>query len=185
LNQVIDAYFNGFFGKVNNRSKIGIVGHSRGGANTILAASRKKDISAIVTWASISKLDRYTERQKIEWREKGFIEFINQRTQEMMKLDVSLLEDIEQNLHGSLSMENAVKNLSIPFLIIHGEQDLTVPLSEAEELYGWSDKSRTELSVIPASGHIFNITHPFNGTNEQFQSILERTNKFFKEKLII
>ncbi|MCB0288593.1 MAG: alpha/beta hydrolase, partial [Calditrichaeota bacterium] len=38
LIEIISAYKNGFFGKISNQNKIGLVGHSRGGAVSILAA---------------------------------------------------------------------------------------------------------------------------------------------------
>ena len=85
--------------------------------------------------------------------------------------------------NGKLNIENAVKELKKPLLIVHGEQDLAVPVKEAENLYGLSDKELTELYLVPAAGHTFNIKHPFEGTNEKFESILEKTYQFFTQHL--
>ncbi|MHB8930097.1 MAG: alpha/beta hydrolase family protein [Melioribacteraceae bacterium] len=183
LNELLDAFRSGFFAEIDTKSKIGLIGHSRGGAVAILTASKRDDIDAVVSWAAISKLDRYSVRQKDEWRKKGYFEIMNVRTNQLMRLDLSLLEDIEQNESGSLNLENALKNFNRQLLIAHGDQDLAVPVSEAEQLYQWSDKSKTELFKIFGTGHTFDIVHPFSGTTVKFEKLLEETTKFFIKNL--
>jgi pimeloyl-ACP methyl ester carboxylesterase len=164
-------------------TSIGIIGHSRGGAVSILTSAKNKNVNALAVWASVAKLDRYTDRQKKEWREKGFIEVFNSRTKQMMKLNVSLLDDIEKNKNGSLSLEKAVKNLQIPFLIIHGKQDLTVPVEEGKLLFDFSYKAKTQFEIIKAAGHTFDIEHPFETSNQKFDKVLSLTLEFLKNKL--
>jgi uncharacterized protein len=182
LSELIEFYKSGFFGNTSN-SKIGLVGHSRGGAVSILTSSKIDSVSALVVWASISEFRRYTSRQITEWRKSGVLEVVNSRTKQIMRISVSLLEDIEKNSEGSLNIEKAVRLLRKPFLIVHGEQDLTVPVKEAYQLFKWSDKNISELEIIPAAGHTFNITHPFNGSNDQFDKVLNKTLNFFKNNL--
>ncbi|MFN3693732.1 MAG: alpha/beta hydrolase family protein [Ignavibacterium sp.] len=182
LNEVIDIVKKSSIKKINC-SSIGVIGHSRGGAVSILASAKNKDVNALAVWASVAKLDRYTERQKKEWRQKGFIEVLNSRTNQMMRMNVSLLEDIESNKNSSLNIENAVKNLNKPLLIIHGEQDLTVPIDEGKLLYEYSDKELTEFVIIPSAGHTFDIVHPFETSNHKFDRVLEKTLTFFKKYL--
>lgn len=179
LVQVINAYKNGFFSNDVN-GKIGLVGHSRGGAVTLLSGLIEK-VDAYVDWASVAKLDRYTDRQKKEWKKQGFVEVLNSRTNQMMRMNVSLLEDIEKNKSGSLNIENAVKNLKRPLLIIHGEQDLTVPIGEGEQLFNWSDKTLTAFEKITACGHTFDIVHPFEGSNKKFDLVLLKTEEFINK----
>jgi fermentation-respiration switch protein FrsA (DUF1100 family) len=100
-----------------------------------------------------------------------------------MRLDVGLLDDIENNSNNSLNIENALKNLNRPLLIVHGEQDLAVPIAEAEQLYNWSDKSKTEFYKLYSTGHTFDIVHPFNGTSEKFEKLLDKTTSFFVKYL--
>jgi len=94
-------------------------------------------------------------------------------------MNVDLLEDIEKNKDGSLSIENAAKNLCKPMLLIHGTEDLTVPIAEGEQIYNWSDKSITEFEKIPACGHTFDVVHPFEGSNKKFDLVLAKTQEFF------
>ena len=182
LNAIIDAYIKGFFGKISGKG-VGLLGHSRGGAVALITGSKRKEINAVTTWSSIAKLDRYTERQKQEWMKNGFVEVINSRTNQVMRLDISLLEDIENNKNTILNMETAVSNLNKPLLIAHGEQDLTVPIEEAKMIYNWSNKDLTETYFIPAIGHTYDIKHPFDGSNPKFEYLLEKTKTFFKSNL--
>jgi pimeloyl-ACP methyl ester carboxylesterase len=178
LNEIISAFRNDFF-EVKGNAEIGVIGHSRGGAIALLTCSKRKEINAVATWASVSSLDRYSERQKKEWRRKGYFEVLNTRTNQMMRLNVSLLDDIDKNGETELNIHNAVNTLNRPLLIAHGVQDMAVPISEAEQLYEWSDKSKTELYKIYSTGHTFDIVHPFNGTSEKFEKLLEKTTHFF------
>ena len=179
VGEIITAYKAGFFGLPNPNSKIGLLGHSRGGGISIVAASIYTEIDAVVTWAAIAKFDRFTKRQKSEWKEKGFLEIINSRTKQVMKLNKVLLSDIENNSSELLNLENKLAKLNKPFLIIHGDQDLAVPIDEAETIYSWSNKKYTELFKISGTGHTFDIKHPFEGTTEAFERILDKTNTFF------
>lgn len=176
LVQVINAYKNGFFSNDVN-GKIGLLGHSRGGAVALLSSLVEK-VDAYIVWASVDKLDRYTDRQKIEWKKKGFVEALNSRTNQMMRMDVTLLDDIETNKDGSLSIEKAVKKLKKPLLILHGTEDLTVPIEEGEQIYNWSDKSITKFEKLTTCGHTFDIVHPFEGSNKKFDLVISKTQDF-------
>ncbi len=101
----------------------------------------------------------------------------------MMRMNVSLLEDIESNKYHSLNIENAIKKLNKPFLIIHGEQDLTVPVEEGKLLYQYSNKELTELQIIPSTGHTFDISHPFESSNDKFERVLALSLSFFNKHL--
>ena len=182
LSELISAYLEGFFGKTEN-NKIGLLGHSRGGAIALLTAKQRNEINAVAVWSSVSKLDRYSERQKKKWKECGVFEVFNSRTKQKMSLYLSLLNDVENNKDDLLNIEKSVKELKRPLFIAHGEEDLAVPISEAEQLYKWSDKKLTGFFRINQIGHTFNIKHPFEGSNPKFEGLLERTNSFYKNNL--
>jgi pimeloyl-ACP methyl ester carboxylesterase len=179
LNELINAYKSGFFGEYSG-GKVGLLGHSRGGGISLIVASENKNIDCIAVWSSVAKFDRYSERQKQEWRKKGFFEVVNSRTKQVMKLNSTLLEDIEKHSRDKLNIEKAVGNLKKRLLIIHGEQDLAVPIKEAEDIYSWSDKNLTEFIKIAAAGHTYDIIHPFEHSNRKFDTVLDATNAFFQ-----
>jgi len=179
LSEIISAYRNGFFGKIREASKLGVIGHSRGGAISILASNLSKNVDALVTWSAIAKFDRYSERQKIEWRKKGYSEALNSRTNQLMRQNITLLDDVKQNQDGFLNLEKTLDQIDIPHLIIHGTEDLAVKVEEAEQIYDWSKKENTELLKIYGTGHTFDIKHPFDGSSKAFDKVLENTHLFF------
>ena len=182
LSELISAYLTGYFGLTENK-KIGLLGHSRGGAISILTAIKRNEVNAVALWSSVSKLDRYSDRQKEKWRKNGVFEVFNKRTRQSMKLNIALLNDIEKNKEGTLNIEKAIKNFNRPLFIAHSDQDLAVPIKEAEQIYNWSNKELTEFFKVPESGHTFNIKHPFEGSNPKFEELLNRTKKFYKNNL--
>jgi|WetSurMetagenome_2_1015567.scaffolds.fasta_scaffold202541_1 uncharacterized protein len=179
LVQIINAYKNGFF-EENVFGKICLIGHSRGGG-VVLLSSLVEKVDSYIVWASVAKFDRYTKRQKAEWRKQGYVEVLNSRTNQMMRMNVEVLEDVETNKDGSLSIEKAVKDLKSPLLIIHGTEDLTVPIAEGEQIYNWSDKSITEFEKLATCGHTFDVVHPFEGTNKKFDSVLSKSEEFLNK----
>ncbi len=182
LSQLIDAYLAGFFGDAKEQ-KIGLLGHSRGGGISLLTAGQKPEVNAVAVWASVANFDRYSERQKEKWRRVGKFEVLNTRTNQVMRLNISLLEDLEKNGEDLLNIEKSVKELNRPLFIAQGEQDLAVSIDEAQKLYDWSDKSKTELYLIPAAGHTFDVKHPFEGSNPKFEKLLQKTLNFYKNNL--
>ncbi len=182
LKDVVKAYQNNLFGDVKS-PKIGLIGHSRGGAIVLLTASKLENVKAVSTWGSVSTFDRYSERQKQNWRKKGYFSVMNMRTKQEMRLNISLLEDLEKNKNSSLNIEKAVSELKKPLLICHGTEDLAVKLDEAKQLFSWSDKNISELYVIKNTGHTFGSVHPFEGTNEKLEELLNKTDSFFRENI--
>jgi dienelactone hydrolase len=182
LEDVVNAYKNNMFGEVTN-PKIGLIGHSRGGAIALLTAPKSKSVKAVSTWGSVATFDRYSERQKDIWRKKGFFSVMNMRTKQEMRLNISLLEDLEKNKDESLNIEKAVKKLNKPLAIFHGTEDLAVKIDEAKQLYNWANKDLTNLEIIENTGHTFGCVHPFKGTNSKFEELLSKTDRFFTENI--
>jgi uncharacterized protein len=182
LSELINAYLNNYFGVVQN-IKIGVLGHSRGGAVTFLTSLVNTHIDAIAVWATVANLDRYTARQKEKWRKEGVFQIMNTRTKQVMSLNTTLLDDIENNKNDALNIEKAVSQFKKPLLIAHGDQDLVVKIKEAELLYSWSDKSKTEFFKIHGTGHTFDMQHPHIGSNKKFDSLMNKTLQFFNNNL--
>lgn len=165
----------------NFNGELFIIGHSRGGAVTLLASPEIKNLSALSVWASISYVDRYTDRQKKEWKQKGCLSFLNTRTGQEMKLDYSFLEDILINKNDKLSVESRVRMLDLPILTIHGEIDLTVPVKDAGNIYSYCKNPSSEFFIVPKAGHTFNMVHPPGDITEQFNEVLNKTESFFRK----
>lgn len=165
-----------------NPKRIALLGHSRGGGIALLAAYRERDVRAVSVWASVSSFNRYTEAQKRRWREAGFFETKNMRTGQMMRLDVALLNELEQRPE-MLDIGFATASLGRPLLILHGEQDLSVQISEGERLASLANPDLTEFERIPRTAHTFGAVHPFAGTTPALEFAIERTASFFRRVL--
>lgn len=153
-------------------SSVTLIGHSRGGGDAIIVAAEDKRVTKLITIAAVSDFNRFSNEIKKQWREKGFIDIHNSRTKQNMRLNVTLLDDMEKNA-GRLNILNAAAKLNIPFLIIQGAEDLAVSKSEAELIYNATDKSKSEICIIEHTGHTFGMQHPFAGTTPAFETVLQ------------
>lgn len=142
-------------------NKVSLLGHSRGGGLSIIHASNDPRIEKLVTWGSISDFKSlWKPKQVDEWRKKGKIEIENARTKEKMPLNLSVLEDLEQNKEV-LDIEAAAKRLNIPWLIVHGDKDINVDPAVAKKLNQLQLNAR--LNIIEGADHVFGAKHPFDG----------------------
>ena len=183
LKCVVDAVCNQQISKgIIDCEKIGLMGHSRGGGIAILYASTDDRIQTVVTWSAISKVNRYDEQTIKEWKSKGYIEIENKRTKQVMKLNVSLLKDIENN-KKKLDILNAASNLEIPAMIIHGNNDESVPVEEAKIIFEKMKQFGRDLAIIEGGTHTFGISHPMVANTEQYEEVLDITEHWFDNNL--
>ena len=181
-----------------DRGRIGLFGHSRGGADSLLAAASpvwRDSLRALVTWAAISRLDRFTAGQKAEWRRRGELPAANARTGQALTLGLGLLADIEKK-SPELDLEAAAAARRAPWLIVHGAEDESVPAAEADHLAGLagiaglaglaaqgSARAATELLIVPGASHTFGSRHPFAGPTPQLIQALNATQRWFRKHL--
>lgn len=174
---------NNFINNLNScwNGEINLIGHSLGGAVSIITAHERNDINKIILWNSISKSDRNTERQKKEWREKGYIEFTENKSGQTLFLDVEYLEDKERN-KKLFDLRGKIAELNIPICIIQGKIDLTVRYNEAEILEKSAVNSKKlEAHYIEKCNHTFGVSNPFLSTNENLDYAINKTIEFIKK----
>jgi pimeloyl-ACP methyl ester carboxylesterase len=142
-----------------DKEKIYLIGHSRGGGISIIKASEDVRIKKIATWASVADFE---SRMKVdgfeEWKKTGVTYIPNARTNQNMPLYFQFYEDLDRN-RERLLIKKAAKKLNKPFLIVHGTEDDTVSINEANALHQWVAGSR--LCLIENADHAFNATHPY------------------------
>jgi pimeloyl-ACP methyl ester carboxylesterase len=162
--------------------RVGLLGHSRGGADAILHAA-VHEVDALVTWAAISSFERWTEQTRVEWREQGRVLVLNTRTGRQLPLDVALLDDFEQN-RERLDVARHAARVRAPWLIVHGLEDLTVGVDEARLLA--SAQPDAHLLLIEGAGHTFEVSHPLEGrTSPQLEEALAGTLEHFERHLLL
>jgi pimeloyl-ACP methyl ester carboxylesterase len=160
--------------------RVGLLGHSRGGGQAVLAAAAEPRLAALVTWAAVSTFDRWSEETREEWRRDGRMWVLNQRTGQQMPLDVGLLEDFERN-RERLDVPSAAARVKAPWLIVHGDQDLTVPPREASDLARAAPQAR--LTYVEGAGHTFEARHPFEGASAELRRAVDATLAHFERHL--
>lgn len=176
LEQVIDFVTDKF-----DKPEITLIGHSRGGGIGILTAAKDNRIHQLITWAAIDSFSSlWKKEQENGWRKNGRIEVYNARTQEYMPLNLTLLEDVEQN-HDKLNIMNAAKNLDIPWLIIHGNEDVNVNVSVGKNFKAINPGAG--FLEIAGANHVFGATHPYNKNQlpEALLTVCEASVTFINE----
>jgi pimeloyl-ACP methyl ester carboxylesterase len=153
---VLDAVSERKLGKqVVDPGKIIMLGHSRGGGIAIVSTANDPRVKVLVTLASISTFGRWREHQIEQWRAQGFMALSKHTKASPLKIGIELLEDYEGNFQA-LNIESAASRITVPWLIVHAKEDLTVKVAEAEKLYQWANKSTAELLLLDKAGHLFN-----------------------------
>ena len=161
--------------------KVGLLGHSRGGGQAILAAAEDPRVDALVTWAAVSHFDRWSDEAKQEWRELGRLWVMNARTGQQMPLNVSLLEDYEMN-RVRLDIPSAASRIASPWLILHGREDETVPSDEARALA--RDAAHARMVLVEGAGHTFQARHPFESSPPELDEAVLSTIQHFERHLV-
>ena len=164
-------------------SAIGVVGHSRGGGIAILAARESPDIKALVTWSAISTVRRWTQGELARWQRDGFLVVLNTRTGEQLPLGPETLHDVEKHAERRLNIEAAAALVQVPWLLLHGAADESVPLSEAEVLAAAAPQATTSVQFIEGAGHTFGAVHPFAGMTPALERCFEVTLAWLRTKL--
>jgi alpha-beta hydrolase superfamily lysophospholipase len=173
LQHVLDALMSGALGVVAP-STLALVGHSRGGGTAILQTAQDSRVRTLVTWAAISRVERWPEDQRGAWRARGQTDIQNARTGQILPLYTDVLDDIEQNAE-TLNIEAAAARIGVPWLIIHGTDDESVRFNEAQVLAACSRSPKTRLLAIEHGGHTFGATHPWHSATAELDTVFDAT----------
>lgn len=164
--------------------RLGLFGHSRGGGTALLAAAEEDastEVRALVTWSAVSTYDRLGDAEKLLWRQRGRFPVVNARTGQDLEMDRRVLDDLEQR-RDALDLLAAAERRQAPWLLVHGENDETVPLEEARALAEHAAGTGC-LIEIPKGDHTLGVTHPFAGPTPQLVAALNATQDWFKQEL--
>ncbi len=164
-----------------DKERIFILGHSRGGAISVLSAYQDERIKALSTWAAVSDFEvRFPFGENLlKWRQEGVMHVRNGRTNQDMPHKFQFYEDFMNN-QEKLDIRAAAKGLKVPYHIFHGVEDEAVHFSEAMRLNKWSRNS--ELSLLDNTGHTFGINHPWEKDvlTPEMEKVTDKTIDFFR-----
>jgi pimeloyl-ACP methyl ester carboxylesterase len=136
-----------------------LMGHSLGGGLSVIKAAEDSRVEKLVTMSSISGFrNLWAKEIEKQWRLTGITYIANKRTGQQMPLKIALLDDLEKNPAQLDILAHAAK-IKQPWLIVHGDEDTSVPLSHAEELK--AAQPAAEFLVIKGGDHVLGATHPY------------------------
>ncbi len=144
-----------------NIDNISLIGHSRGGGIVSIKAEEDSRIKHIISLAGVSSFKaRFHEgsQEFKDWKETGIKYVENARTKQQMPHYFQFYEDFVKH-EDRLTIKRAVKNLRMPHLIIHGDNDTSIFINEAENLHLWNPNSK--LEIIEGANHVFGTSHPW------------------------
>ncbi|MEK7652311.1 MAG: alpha/beta fold hydrolase [Patescibacteria group bacterium] len=117
-----------------NFKRIVLAGSSFGGLSSIMAASKSKDLYALVLKSPVS--DYFEVDLKIlgetgikEWKEKGVRAYTFGDLNRGLILNYSFMED-----YLKYDAYDAAEKIQVPTLIVHGNEDQIVPFSQSQKL---------------------------------------------------
>ena len=180
LKTVLDWVSNNDIDEIN-KEEIYLIGHSRGGGVSVLAANEDYRIKKLVTWAAVADLiNRFSQQELDYWKEQGVIYVENTRTNQQMPMYYQIVEDTLKN-RERFDIELAANSISIPHLIIHGTDDMAVPVTDAHKLNAWNNKS--DLHIINGANHTFGVAHPHHEEQlpDHVVEVLAKTIEFFQK----
>jgi len=160
---------------------IGLWGHSRGGVISILTALADDSVSALVSWSASAHPDRWTQRQKKIWREKGELKFKDFNGGTTLAMGVELLDDIETH-HDDYAAAERARDLTIPHLIVHGEHDPTISVKESYRYYDTPTIRADKKLLRLLTGHTYGYDDGFIAS-EALENATKATLEWFETYL--
>ena len=158
--------------------KIGLIGSSFGGMASIIAASKSKDLFLLALISPVSDYKELTSKKLTkteidEWKTNGYRIYTNIQGKRL-RLNYTFFEDFKNN-----DGYKAAKKIKIPTLIVHGEEDNSVPPGQSRKISKLIKKC--ELILIKESDHRYTNREHFNEMIKIISSfIIEKCKKFKK-----
>jgi pimeloyl-ACP methyl ester carboxylesterase len=158
--------------------RIGLLGHSRGGGDAVLAAAEDDRISALVTLSAIADIpSRWTADQLAAWRRGDDVLIENSRTRQMMPISPDYWVDVQAN-RDRLDITASAGRVTVPWLIVHGDADETVNVADARRLFDAAGDD-AELMIVAGANHVFGVKHPYEGPSDDLRTVADAAREWF------
>ncbi len=144
-------------------------GHSRGGVTTLLTAARAFAPTryprlgatplpaGIIPCAAPHRAFWLSDDDKQLLMQQGYIDSPSARTKQMLRIGLPWLKEMEHQPEAFDPLV-AAGHVTCPMLVIHGTDDMTVPLDSARRIAAAGQ--RATLEVIQGATHVFNTSNP-------------------------
>ncbi len=123
--------------------RLGVLGLSLGGCVSACLAGRESRVKALVLWAALAHPGRIFDRRSADFGEADWVDMDGWGLGRAFVEEARHLQPLEE-----------VKAYRGPCLIVHGVEDQSVPISDAED-YSATLGDRSRLHRVPGSDHTF------------------------------
>lgn len=124
-----------------DRSRLVLVGHSVGAGACLLVASRDRSVAAVVSIASMAHPGVFMGR------------ILGERLPgPLTTLALRYVERTIGHRFETFAPVRTIGRITAPVLLVHGDQDTTVPVADAYELHAEAP-GRTQLVIVEGAGH--------------------------------
>ncbi len=172
-------------GKFEKHTGIFLLAHSLGGVPLIFSARKALDeniiINGIILVSTVKQLNFWPQEMVDEWKQNKVYYKKNNRTKQMLPQGEEFLNEVLQT-GSKWSVENEIKKLTQPILVVHGENDEAIPEEHGRSLFQWIDSvnKKSLLKIIPGATHTYNTKHPFEGTTPQLEEMIKSVVMFIQ-----
>jgi len=161
---------------------LGLLGHSRGGAMALLYAASHPEVRTVVSLAAPSRIGVWPEAAFEAWRDHRPHIVRDFRTRADLELGPEIYDDIVK-CSAAYDLHRAAASLTIPFLVVQGDRDRSVPLEEGRTLASWGPRETTELAIIENAGHSFQAGDKIRRTPPQLLEMIERVSAWVRRTM--
>ena len=131
------------FIRQKTQGPIGLVGSSMGGAVALLYAAEDLKVRAVAVMASVARPDAFPKEDVARWEAQGHID------SPFGPISLAFLKDArEKDVLGAVAL------LKTPLLLIHGEADELIPVTEALDIFQ-AARPPKRLDLIGGADHRF------------------------------
>lgn len=163
--------------------RLGLLGHSRGGATALLKTAIDPRIKAVATWGAVGDFEKWMNPPELEeWKRTGVRQVVNMRTGQSLPMYIDIRNDFYTNKE-LLDIQAATKKIQVPQLIIHGTNDESVPMREAEAIK--ISNPFAEFVELQDANHTFGGKHPWEEKSlpDDTMKAVQATVTFFRQNL--
>lgn len=123
--------------------KIALTGHSVGAAATLLVASRRHDMDAVISIASFAHPECLMRR---------YLQSLH-LPKPLISLTLRYVERIIGHRYDDIAPMNSLCKIHCPVMLVHGQIDKTIPVADLHAIAGNCADKHAEVLLIPDAHH--------------------------------
>ena len=172
-------------GKFEKHDKVFLLAHSLGGVPAIFSAKKTQDenifISGVALISTVKQLNFWPGEMIEEWKQNKVYYKKNNRTKQLLPQGEEFLNEVLHS-NSKWNVENEIKKLTVPVLIVHGENDESVPAEHGRKQFEWihANYKNSFLRIVTGATHTYNTKHPFQGATPQLEEMIAAVINFIR-----